>query len=268
MRVSKKTGKRVLRKRVYRKKSVPKVSTTVRKYVKKEIARQAENKVVNINQAREFGSYLDSNTMNAFPLTPYPTLFPGPTLGVNSNQRIGNQCRTRKVMLNYVLRPTPYNATVNPSPQPVHVQMYLLYLKQSSGSLPGSAEFTAFYNNGSSSFAPSATLSDLISDENTSRFTILKKWSHRVGFQNNQNSGVNVGWQGYANNGFQMNIVKKLNITSLYPKILRFDDSGQSLMGRGVFLCYQAIASNGLALAAGIRPVAIDFWVHLEFEDN
>lgn len=268
MRLPIKKGKRVLRKRVYKRKSAPKVSKTVKSYVSKAIAKQAENKVININQAREFGSYLDSNTMNAFPLTPYTTLFPGPTLGVASNQRIGNECRTRNVMLSYVLRPTPYNATANPLPVPVHVQMYLGYLKQSSGSLPGSAEFTAFYNNGSSSFAPSATLSDLCADENTDRFTILKKWVHRVGFQVTNGTGSNAGWSSYSNNNFQLNVVKKINVTKYYPKILRFDDASQSLQSRGLFMWYQAIGANGLALASGIRPVAIDFWVKLEFEDN
>lgn len=258
-----------LRRRVYRKKSVPKVSTTVKKYVKKEIARQAENKVINIQQAREFGSYLDSNTMNVFPLTPYPTLFPGPTLGTASNNRIGNECRTRKVMFNYVLRPTVYSAANNPNPVPVHVQMYLGYVKQSSGVIPGSSEFNFFYNNGSSSFAPSGSLADLISEENSQRFTILKKWTHRVAFANYAGSGGQLAWQTNANNDFKSSIVKKMDVTKLYPKILKFDDAAsQALMGRGLFLWYQAISANGNALAAGIRPVAIEFWVHLEFEDN
>lgn len=266
--IKKNRGKRVMRRRRTTKKSVPKVSKVVRKYVKKEIAKQAENKVINIEQAREFGSYLDSNTMNAFPLTPYITLFPSPTLGVNSNQRIGNECRTRRVTLNYVLRPTPYNATFNPLPVPVHVQFYLGYVKQASGVLPVSADFTAFYQNGSSSLAPSATLSDLIADVNTDKFTILKSWVHKIGFQNSNGTGANVGWSTYSNNDFRLNVVKKMDITKMYPKILRFDDATQSLQGRGLFMWYQAVSANGLALAANIRPVAIDFWVKLEFEDN
>lgn len=266
--IPKKRGKRVYRKRTTKRtKPITKVAKVVKSYVKKEIARQAENKVINIQQAREFGSYLDSNTMNVFPMTPYPTLFPAPTLGTASNNRIGNQIRTRKVMLNYVLRPTVYSVANNPNPVPVHVQMYLGYVKQSSGVIPTSSEFNFFYNNGSSSFAPSATLADLISQENKDRFTILKKWTHRVAFANYAGSGGQLAWQTNANNDFKSSIVKKLDITKMYPKILKFDDANQAVQGRGLFLFYQAISANGNALAAGIRPVAIEFWVHLEFED-
>jgi len=269
MRVSKRTGKRVLRKRVYRRKRIaPKVSKNVRSYVKKEIARQSENKVVNIEVARQFGSYLDSNTMNAFPMCPYTTLFPGPTLGVNSNNRIGNQIRTRKVMLNYVITPTPYNATVNPSPQPCHIQMYLGYVKQTSGVLPTSSDFGFLYNNGSSSYAPSGTISDLVAQVNTDHFTILKSWTHKVGFASSIGAtGANLGWAGYANNDYSLNIVKKLPITQFCPRLIKMNDSLQSVSGRSLFLFYQAIGSNGLALASGIRPVQINFWVHYEYED-
>lgn len=266
--IKKNRGKRVMRRRNNRKKSTSTVSKTVKKYVKKEIARQAENKVVNIQQAREFGSYLDSNTMNVFPVTPYPTLFPGPTIGASSNNRIGNEVRTRKVMLNYVLRPTVYSVANNPNPVPVHVQMYLGYVKQSSGVLPTSSEFNFFYNNGSSAFAPSATLADLISEENSQRFTILKKWTHKIGFANYAGSGGQLAWQTNANNDYKANVTKKLDITKLYPKIMKFDDTSQAIQGRGLFLWYQAISANGNALAAGIRPVAIEFWIHLNFEDN
>lgn len=270
--IPKKRGRRVMRKRTYRKKSVRKVSTSVKKYVKTAIAKSAENKVVNIEVAREFGSYLDSNTMNVFPMTPYTTLFPGPTLGVASNNRIGNQIRARKVMLNYTLRAASYNATTNPVPQPVHVQMYLGYVKQMSGVLPTSSDYNFFYNNGSSSFAPSGTLSDLVAQVNTDQFTILKSWVHKIGYSTNTGTGstnaASAQGQFFANNDYNLNVVRKMNITKHYPKILKFNDALQSVQGRGLFLWYQAISSTGVALATGIRPVAVNFWVQLEFEDN
>ena len=147
------------------------------------------------------------------------------------------------------------------------IQMFLGYTKQATGALPAAADYTAYFNNGSSSFAPSGTLSDLIAQVNTDRFTILKSWTHKVGFADNQNSGVNVGWQGYANNDYKMNVVKRINLNKMYPKVMKFDDASQSVQGRGLFMWYQAVASNGLALAANVRPVAIDFWVKLEYED-
>lgn len=264
---AKRTMRRYGRKRSTKKKSTTKVSSSVKKYVKKVIHQQVENKVVNIEVAREFGSYLDSTTMNAFPMCPYTTLFPGPTLGIASNNRVGNEIRPRKVMLSYVLRPTPYNVTFNPSPQPTHIQMYLGYVKQYSGLLPTASDFNFFFNNGSSSFAPTGTLSDLIAQPNTDMWSIVKTWTHKVGFSDNQNSGVNVGWQGYANNDFKLNVVKKLDITKHIPKVIKFNDASQPPQGRNLFLFYQAVSANGLALAAAIRPVAIDFWVKFEYED-
>jgi len=243
------------------------VSSKIKRYVKKQIHKNIENKVVNIEVAREFGSYLDSNTMNVFPMCPYQTLFPSPSLGVLSNNRIGNEIRSRKVMLNYTLRPTPYNATFNPSPQPVHIQMFLGYLKQASGVIPGSADYNLFFNNGSISYAPSGTLSDLVAQPNTDMWTIVKTWTHKVGFAASDGTGINVGWSAYSNNDYKLNVVKKLDITKHIPKVIKFNDNLQSQQGRNLFLFYQAVASNGLALAVNIRPVAINFWVHFEYED-
>jgi hypothetical protein len=243
------------------------VSSKIKKYVKKQIHKNIENKVCNIEVAREFGSYLDSNTMNVFPMCPYATLFPSPAPGVLSNNRIGNEIRPRKVMLSYTLRPTPYNATFNPSPQPVHIQMYLGYLKQASGVLPNSADFNLFFNNGSSSYAPSGTLSDLVAMPNTDMWTILKTWSHKVGFASSDGTGINVGWSAYSNNDYKLNVVKKLDITKHIPKVIKFNDSLPSTQGRNLFLFYQAVASNGLALAVNIRPVAINYWIHFQYED-
>lgn len=259
-----KSSRRPARKRVYKKRST--ISTKLKKYVKKQIHKNIENKCVNLELATEFGSYLQNNTMNVQPMCPYTTLFPGPSSGVLVNNRIGNEIRPRKVMLRYVLRPTPYSATTNPSPAPVHVQMFLGYLKQASGVLPQILDFTIF-NNGSSSFTPSGTLSDLCAPLNKDQWTIVKTWTHKIGFADNQNSGVNVSWQGYANNDFKLNVVKKLDITKHIPKVIKFNDAVQSQQGRNLFFFYQAIAANGSPMTSVIRPVAINYWIDFHYED-
>lgn len=251
-------------KRAYKKRTS--VSTNIKKYVKNQIHKNIENKSVSIEKATEFGSYLQNNTMNVQPMCPYTTLFPGPSSGVLVSNKIGNEIRPRQVMLRYVLRPTPYSATTNPNPVPVYVQMFLGYLKQASGVLLQVLDFTIF-NAGSTSFTPSGTLSDLCAPLNKDQWTIVKTWTHKIGYSDAQNTGLTSTWQGYANNDFKISVVKKLNITKHIPKVIKFNDAAQSQQGRNLFFFYQALAANGSPMTADIRPVAINYWIDFHYED-
>lgn len=249
------------------KKSDKKVSKYIRKYVKSQIHKNIENKTNNIEFANEFGSYLENNSLSVRPLMPYTSLFPGPTQGVASNNRIGNEIRPRKLMLRYTLRPRPYDATVNPSPVPCYVQFWILSLRQASGVLPQAIDFTQMFNNGSSVLSPQGDLSDLVAPFNKDFFHLYKTWTHKIGFATNSGTGANASWQQYANNDFKLSVVKKLDLTKYMPKVVKFNDATQSVMGRNLFLCYQAVAANGSALTSAIRTVAIDGWIDFTFED-
>ena len=144
-----------------------------KKYVKKSISRNIENKTVEINAGQSFGSYLEDNTLNAYPMLPYSGYMSIPQ-GVTQGTRLGNEIRIKKVMLNYVLRPAPYDATFNANPQPFEIELMLGYVKQYPGVLPNNADTVRLYQSGATSFAPSGSLRDIISTINGDVWHISK----------------------------------------------------------------------------------------------
>jgi len=259
-------NKKYSKKRYSRKTKKPTVTTNIKRYVKKQIHKNIENKMQNVNFSEDFGNFLQSTSMHSYPITPY-TGYLQIGHGVLQNNRVGNQIRTAKVMLNYVLRPNPYSALNNAGPAPVEIEMFLGYLKQFPSTLPTPGDFNNFYQVGNTSVAPTGNLNDLASSVNKDYFVIKKQWRHKIGYANNAGTGSNVAYQTFANNDFKLNIVKKLNITQHVPKLIQFNDASPTATSRGLFFWYQGVSSAGNILANTQTPVHIDFWIDFSFED-
>lgn len=264
MKVPKRTGRKSIRKSRAPKKTS--VSTTVKKYVKKAISANIENKCVNIERAGTFGSIVQDATMGMFPMCPYTSLFPVP-IGTTNGTRLGNVIKTKRVTLNYVLRPTGYQSGVNDNPQPSHVLMFLGNYKQYRGVLPTSLEVGQLFDNGSSSFAPQGDLADLLSDINKDAWDIKKRWSHKVGNAIFSGPGNLQNFGFFSNNDFKLNVVKKMDITKYCPKTIKFNDAQGSVQGSNLFFFYECVQTNGGIYPASQRPVAIDYWVSYTYED-
>jgi len=265
MRVSKRTGKRVLRKRVYRKKPT-RVSKNVKQYVKKYIHSQIENKHVNIERAQTFGGYLQDTTLGMFPVCPFTSLYPVP-IGTTQGTRIGNKIKTRRVTLNYVIRPQPYAAGVNDNPQPYYVLLFLGNYKESKGLLPGSLQTAQLYDNGSGSLAPASDLGDLVADINKDAWNIVWRKTEKVGAALSAGPGNLPNFSQFANNDVPYSVVRRNNITRHCPKTITFNDSSGSQQGSNMFFFYYCVTMSGSVLPATQRPLAIDYWCKYEYED-
>lgn len=242
------------------------VSSAVKKYVKKAIHTNVENKTQTVNYAGAFGNALANPSLYSYPMTPY-TGYMTVGQGILQNQRIGNEIKIRKAYLRYVLRPMGYDVGSNPFPAPTQVDMYLGRTRVCPGDQPIAADFNALFQNGSSSIAPVGSLNDLISNVNTDYFTIKKRWSHKIGYSSANGTGGIANSQYFANNDFKMNIVKKLDITKYYPKILKFNDATNQVQGPGLFLWYQCVNAGGGINASTALPCHITFWLDIQYED-
>jgi len=265
-------GGRKRSKRSYRKKRSAagskkrSVSAGVKKYVKAQISRNIEDKCINVNGGQSFGNILESPDMNVYPMLPYTGYGTIPQ-GVLQNCRIGNTVKVKKLYLSYVLRPTGFNASFNPFPEPMEIDMFLGYVNQVPGFLPVPGDFTYLFQNGASSIAPVGSLRDLISTVNKDYWTIKKRWRHKIGYSNNQGSGAIAATQYSANNDFHLNVVKKLDITKHVSKTLRFLDAANTLQGKNLYFFYQAVAAGGGIMSSTTLPVNIEFWIDLQYED-
>lgn len=264
---AKRTMRRYGRKRSNYRKKPKKVSKSVKKYVKKEIHRNIENKVVSINQSLTFGNITESPDLNLYPVLPYAG-YTSIGQGVTAGTRIANRCKVMKVLLKYVLLPVPYDATINPLPVPVEVQMFLLNLKQASGVLPTNAQLAGLVQLGSTSTSLTGTLADIaINSWNKDVFNV-KTWTHKLGYASATGTGALAANQYNSNNDFKLNIVKRMDITKYVAKYMRFDDSGATHLGKNIFFGFQCVNAGSMGvMGSTVTPARITYWIDIIYED-
>jgi len=239
--------KKNYRKRKPLRKKKPMVSEAVKSYVKQAVHTNIENKCFQVNPGQiSFGNVLESPDFNAYPCAPLSGYW-FISQGTGQGNRIGNIVKTRKCYLSYVLRPNPYNASTNPTPQPVEVRLMLGYVKNTPTFAPISGDINQLFNLGSTTTAPVGTLKDLISVYNTDYWTIKKSWTHKIGYANNAGTGALAGSQTFANNDFKLNVVQRLDITNHMQKTCVFNDSSATTNTKNLFFMFYAVATNGQA---------------------
>lgn len=246
--------------------SKKRVAQSTKEYIKRVLDARIEKKQICIEQSQSFGTILESADMNMFPMCPYTGLFSIP-IGTTDGTRIGNQIRVRKVTLRYVLRSMPYLAGTNDNPQPVYVQFYLGHVKSAPGALPTALELSTLYQSGSSSYAPVGDLSDLVSVVNDDYWNVKKTWVEKLGTASFTPPGGLATYGYFANNDFQLSVLRSMDITKLCPKVITFNDASGTQQGPNLFLFYQAIATTGGSLPSTQRPAGIDYWIDFEYED-
>lgn len=242
------------------------VSQAVKKFVKRSIHQQVENKCVQINGGVNFGNYLESSDFNAYPMAPLTGLWSIPT-GVLQGNRLGNQIRTRKCYLNYIVRPTPYDAVSNPFPGPINVQLLLGYVKNTPCFQPAGVDVQQLFQSGSAVTAPVGSNRDLISVINTDYWTIKKRWNHKIGFSNYSGTGNQAGGQFGQNNDYKLNAIARIDITKFMPATYQFNDASVTPTSRNLFFMYYAVSAAGGTNFATALPANMEFWVDYHFED-
>jgi len=255
-----------LKKRVYKKKTVKKVSLNIKKYIKQVIAKDIENKQVDSQTYTSFGSILNDPFLDIRPILPYTGYISIPQ-GVLQNNRIGNVVKTKKVYLNYALYPLPYDAISNVNTIPFIVQLFLGNVKQYRGVLPQATDINLLFQSGSTALAPTSTLIDLCSTINYDNWDIKKMWTHKLGFSSNNGTGVSAAYQGFTNNDFKLSVVKRMDITRFCPVNMKFNDASSTTTGNNLFFFFQAIPANGSAYIATQLPARIQYNIVIEYED-
>lgn len=247
-----------------RRKSSKTVSTSVKRYVKRELHKQIETKSSFVSNQITFGSALESPDLNFAPILWYPA-YHTLSIGAADGARIGNKVGIRRVMLRYVLIPMPYDASTNPTPQPVVVQLFLGRIKPAKSLLPGASDVALMFNAGSSSYGPAGSLIDLNSVVNEGYWDIKKKWTHKIGFQIDKN--ISTTYQEYSNNDFKMFAMGTLDITKMVQKVVQFNDSTSTPQNGNLFFGYQSIAATGGPTGATVLNCRINYTINIEYED-
>lgn len=274
-----KYGRRpVYRKRAtYRKRraAMPKRVGVVKAMVKKEIARQAENKEV---QYVEFDRALVSSAtstydvQNVIPLSFVTAGGLSLVNGTGSNERIGSVVRMKKLTFQGTLVPTPYNASTNVDLYPTQVRMLILYDKFSPTEAPtpqADADIVSF--NDADTFWNN-DLSDMWAPINGKKYRVLAQKTFKLGFNvataTNQTPSVTFPYVAFGNNDFKSNVNFKFDLTKHIPKRIVWPDNSAALPStRGLWCVVQYVSATGSVISSGQAKIGMQYWLNCEYED-
>jgi len=232
----------ITKKRSYKKRGG--VSVATKRYIKRTIHSQIENKIESADTQNGFiSSYYASTSLFTLTCIPYTAI----VQGLGQGDRIGNVIKTRSCFMNYSIAPYQYDAVFNPIPRPCIVMVFFGKLKNSKPTAPTSSDYAKLYQTGNSSIGPYSTPLDLIKAFNKDYFTIYKVFQHKLGFAINTNSGANVASASYANNDFKLMITNKVNLTKMCPKTLKFNDTTNTPTNDGLYMWALTVNADGVA---------------------
>lgn len=185
--------------------------------------------------------------------------------GVGVNSRIGNKIKTKYMMLKGTLTPLPYDGTTNAQPTPVQVRLVLFYDKQNPSGEPQPS--TNFFQYAGANQGFLNDLTDLWRPINKDRYRILASRTFKLGYAENTALGAVTTYANMANNDFKMNHNFRVNLTKMYPKIVKFDENNGDPTTRSLWMMFYYVSATGGAIAANQNLVNVQWMVDYKYED-
>jgi len=221
------------------------------------------------------GAYLgSSNTMLTLPLTPDAFITPI-SLGTSSQQRIGNKIMLSKVTLRGMITPRDLIANnsdqvpINNEPMPFLFKMWIGYQKDTAFN-EVTAALPSFFQEGSTSAAPTGTLMDTFRKVNTDKYHIVKTRTFKVGPQailTSQATANNTNNQQYGNNDFKFCQQFSFDVTKYCVKVLKYNDTNNQPNARGLYWWMEAINPTGTNFTSGRFPAELNYEINIEYKD-
>lgn len=234
------------------------VSNNVKKYVKRAISSNLENKVY-VQNATNVAINTAAGTT---PTNIY--LLPQVGQSVTQTGRIGNEIRIRKAYVKGYVNILPYNLATNPLSTPVLVKLFLVSCKYLNTNTLSSTNIASdFFDNGASSIGFQGSVTDMLMGPNKDAWTFHKTKSFELGATYASGSGA-VGTGGYFDNS-RMTLPFYFSYGSKFRGSLKFNDTGLSPTNRNLFLCVQAVYAD--STTSSITPCEWHYQNRVEYED-
>lgn len=240
------------KKRAYKPRAKMAKKKSIRREIRREVARLAENKII---------EGTSGNVTFAQSITPsscYP-LIPNISQGTTQGTRVGNKVRVRNAVLRMSLTVSNQSAAVTPT----YVDIYIFKYKPMTA-YPNNVMPTGSMNNflqaGSSSTNYSGAISDGLRPVNKDLFTM--KYRKRLCMFNPNNTaaftGATASWN--PNRSYNINITKYLN------KILNYDDANSICTNDSLWFAVGSTQTDGV-LYPGLAMGTYNLVVNVEYED-
>lgn len=216
------------------------------------------------------------DTAPVFSLTPntvvtFPQGLGALSKGTGQGNRIGNQVEFTKGTLRMMLSCNPYDATTNPSPQPIIAKIFVGYDRTQGYGMPQPG-LPDFFQDGSSTRNPTGTLLDMFSVVNTDRYvicytrTVKIGYAEYFGFPAASGSSIPQFYQYYTNNDYKLNPVVNINFSKKMIHRAKFGDLSNTLKQRGTY-CWILTSPTTYGSTMIGTPLAITCQINNEFKD-
>lgn len=241
------------RKRFYKPRAkMAKKKSGLRRLVRREVARMAENKTTEVNLA-SIPVYQGITTSTAV-----YSLIPNISQGTTQATRIGNRIRIRKATLRMSITINNLGATSAPTYVDLYIFKYKPQKGYSSGALPSTA-MDNFLQSGSTSIPYTGGISDYLRPVNKDLFDV--KFKKRMCMFNPQNGTTQVASTASLN----PNRFFTLDITKFYKKVLEYNDNTSVPTNDALWIALGSTQCDGTIFFVTIATY--NCLVNLEFED-
>lgn len=251
-----------------------KPSLAVKKYVKRAIHSQIENKSFSIEVAETLAAASNPTTFqagNIVQLTPSNatnSLYTIPQ-ALGQGGRVGNIIHLRKATFKCIMYPQGYNVTSNPTPKPLDVGIWIFSFKRGVAGLTVADAWNSFnanfYGNGSSSNGTVNNMYDLVSDVNENVIQLHYKRIVKLGA--NSNILQTGGSAAFANNDYKYNQILKISLSKYLPKRIVFNDTDGNSTSKQVFMIVSPYNADGTTIASTGFPLSMYYGLDLIYED-
>lgn len=264
-----KTYRRYRSTKTYKKKtSYNRPSMAIKKYVKREISSNTENKSIqqyvvnkNVFYPAQGSSYDTDNTVLLGPQTNSLQI----TQGVSQSGRIGNRIKIKSCKLQGVFYPMPWSDITNPTPKPLEVRLVLFYNTATPTSVP--VPRTNLFQFGSTTTNIIGDLNDIWAPVNKDTYRVLATKRFKLGISAYEGTGVNANAQAFSNNDFKYNYKLNWNITKYLIKNVKYNDNNQDPTTRKLFMQVIASPADGSVGPSGVIPMKYAYLQTMEYED-
>lgn len=236
---------------------------SVAKVCKRVISKQAEIKNANssfsIAPHNTLALTSDIATQNILWVSPNSSQLPI-IQGVRQDERVGNKIKTKRCKLKVIMYPKPYDATINPTPQPQIVTMWCVSAKIGYTSNTSMATIfdTNFFQDGFTSTGYLSQLIDSISEVNSDAITLHWKRSFKLGHSYHPQYNTSHVDAQFSNNDYKMNHIRQFDLTKALKKTYTFDDTNNTPNDRSTFIIFGVANANGQLFTNGAyRPVDV-----------
>lgn len=192
--------------------------------------------------------------------------------GTGSGQMVGNKIRTKRLILNLVISPNPYNVTTNPFPSPVMIRFYLYKWKRQPQNEPQLLNMVGaagdFFEYGNTDTAFIGGLSDLNQRINNDAYTYLWHRTYKVGPAIEYNGAATATpLYSLSSNDYKLDVVKRIDLTRFIQKRLVQEDTSNIFQNPYHVLLMQVIAPTGAAFASTVQAVNVAADIHFQYTD-